>query len=244
MSGYAKSAGSASNLSRKDYKGTAGIPSVSAKTRRHSSVLKSRSSATDRAPFDVAAPAVAKDATDKKRQVDPLSVLPSNIWLCGNCKISNNTANAPDRCPYCSHYQDYQIGCCFNHGEPYPLVTELFPDFPGYRAFSNKSQSLESHNQLGVSHFEHLEHRGGLNSPSFDDTWYCNECGTDYPGWCTSCPICGCARSAAQAENMVKGGSNLTQSPGYWSPGAWLCAECGCANGSLDDYCAACGANR
>ena len=175
--------------------------------------------------------------------------VPNNIWLCGNCKVSNLVANAPSRCPACSHYRDYQVDCCTNPGEPYPQSTVLFPDYPEYQDTYHLASQGAYYPDSSISttgYYERQAIDSSFAEPAdFGDQWHCNECGADNLDWCEEqCPVCGAGRPNSAHFGISQAFTSFAGA-GSPDPDAWICAECGSANsGFFDTECGACGASK
>jgi rubrerythrin len=167
-----------------------------------------------------------------------------DVWICGDCGASNLIANAPDRCPVCGHYRDYQSGCCTNPGER-QQATGLFPGHD----FARDSASQSPHQSGSLPKTTHLHHHSMLSlaypvQSSFNDMWKCNECGADNNDWCDQCPICGASKATVSYTSLSR---SVTYCGGAGSPDpdAWYCENCGSSNSGLfDEQCGACGAKK
>lgn len=171
--------------------------------------------------------------------------VPTYLWICGSCRTSNVIQNAPQRCPACEHWRDYQRGCCSNPGDPSP-ASGLFPGHPHLQhSHCNTEHAQHDHSIAYLGHQAQM-----VYSPTqrgYSDLWTCNECGTkDNPEWHTECPICGAGRPTEDSQIWSIDYTSYGRPAGSQGDRAWYCPNCGGANGSLKEFCADpdCGAAR
>jgi hypothetical protein len=127
---------------------------------------------------------------------------------------------------------------------PYSALLSYYPASTDYNC---RQSTTTAH---GNGHGHGNQHSEPINYPEEpNDMWHCYECGADNMNWTDLCPVCG----KGTRSNSGGDGSMITftphhearpSSPGFITyggagsaaPGAWVCHECGCANGSLNDW--------
>jgi rubrerythrin len=164
--------------------------------------------------------------------------VPADLWICGHCGNSTVISIAPTHCPVDGHARDFNIGCCKNPGEP--CDSGLSPESRQYEHQHADAYCSAAQYGRGVKASGYYEDSGSFSQvPKYNDLWDC-ECGTeDNPDWHTECPECG--RPRPNSDAVMLSHFVTFRGAGSAAEGGWVCDNCQCPNGILDDFCSACG---